>query len=32
MDHPVGLELAESLQKQKIYAEIADMDANPATA
>ena len=32
MDHPVGLELAESLQEERIMAEIADMDANPAAA
>jgi len=32
MDHPLGLELAESLQEERIMADIADMDANPAAA
>jgi hypothetical protein len=32
MDHPLGLELAESLQEERIIADLADMDANPAVA
>ena len=32
MDQPVGVELAESLQEERIIAEIADIDDNPAAA
>ena len=30
MDHPLGLELAESLQEERIMADTADMGANHA--